>query len=368
MKLTAEMSLQRNPSRAAHAEKGGMILFSEQFMRFVSIVSLLVAIALFPQFALAWNETGHMTVALIAYRRLDDAQKQKIAEILRAHPHYKLYLTANVPSAVNADEWAFLRAATWPDFVRPPSAYDRTYKDPSITHFHHGEWHYVTIPFVPERDKAMFSATEPGSSTTKPTTLPMKPEPNILTAFDQCEKQLQSPDTKPEDRAVALCWVIHLIGDVHQPLHAASLYNATYPAGDKGGNSIMIRSEGGVMNLHAFWDDQLGTSDAYSAIDFLARELCADPTCDPTRNPMYQSDTSFSSWADESHEYAGSIAYLNGRLRGALWQKYSDKEITDQEVPALPAGYAANARDLSKQRVTLAGYRLANQLTITFKP
>src|SRR5690242_1454558 len=148
-------------------------------MRFVSIVCVVVALVVFPQFAFAWNETGHMTVALIAYRRLDDAQKQKIAEILRAHPHYKLYLSANVPPGVNEDEWAFLRAATWPDFVRPASSYDRTYKDPTITRFHHGEWHYVTIPFVPEHDKQMFSTTAPAGSATKPTTLPMKPEPNI---------------------------------------------------------------------------------------------------------------------------------------------------------------------------------------------
>jgi hypothetical protein len=337
-------------------------------MRRFVILAVLIGLIFVPRSAFAWNETGHMTVALIAYRRLDDAQKRQIAEILRAHPHYKLYLTANVPADVNEDEWAFLRASTWPDFIRPASSTDRTYKDPSITRFHHGDWHYVTIPVVPEREKQFFSATAPSTgATTKPATLPMKPEPNILTAFDQQMKLLTAADTSPQDRAVALCWVIHLIGDVHQPLHAASLFTSTFPTGDKGGNDLAIRADGGVVKLHSYWDEQLGTSDAYSAIDFLARTLTADPTCDPTRNPMYQRDTTFNSWADESHEFASSIAYLNGRLRGALWQKYYGKEISEAEVPALPPGYSANARDLSKQRVTLAGYRLANQLSDAFK-
>ena len=91
-------------------------------MRFrcILVLSALVACVGFPNAALAWNETGHMTVALIAYRQLSDSQKQKVAEILKAHPHYKLRLNADLPDGVNADEWAFLRAATWPDRNRPP--------------------------------------------------------------------------------------------------------------------------------------------------------------------------------------------------------------------------------------------------------
>ena len=78
-----------------------------------------VVCALFSGAGAAWNDTGHMTVAEIAYRQLDDAQKQKVADILKQHPHYQLLLHAHVPEGVDADEWAFLKAATWPDFVRP---------------------------------------------------------------------------------------------------------------------------------------------------------------------------------------------------------------------------------------------------------
>src|SRR5256885_1374953 len=97
--------------------------------------------------ASAWNDTGHMTVALIAYRQLNDQQRQRVADILRKHPHYELYLSARRPPAASEDEWAFLRGATWSDFVRParpgrgaasaPSAEVELFKGPEITRFDH---------------------------------------------------------------------------------------------------------------------------------------------------------------------------------------------------------------------------------------
>ena len=69
--------------------------------------------------ALAWNQTGHMTVALIAWRELSDSQKQQASELLKAHPHYTKLLLEHKPDNVNESEWAFIRAAVWPDMVRP---------------------------------------------------------------------------------------------------------------------------------------------------------------------------------------------------------------------------------------------------------
>src|SRR3569623_3145228 len=63
----------------------------------------------------AWNHTGHMTVALIAYRRLPERERQALVQLLQSHPHYRRYLAAEKPPEARADEWSFLRAATWPD-------------------------------------------------------------------------------------------------------------------------------------------------------------------------------------------------------------------------------------------------------------
>ena len=83
-----------------------------------AILTLLSA----PGKAVAWNNTGHMTVALIAYRELTDGQKLAIAKVLKEHPHYEEFLAADRPAKVSENEWAFLRAATWPDWVRPESS------------------------------------------------------------------------------------------------------------------------------------------------------------------------------------------------------------------------------------------------------
>ena len=316
-----------------------------------------VAIActlLLPSRLLAWNDTGHMTIALIAYRQLNDAQRQKVADILRQHPHYKLFLTANVPEHVNADEWAFMRASTWPDFVRPSRAGTpgELFKGPEITHFHQGPWHYITINWAPPSERDKIDAT----------TLPARQEPNILTALDGAMKQLKSPDTKPDDRAVALAWLEHLCGDVQQPLHACSMVSFQYPNGDKGGNDEAVRAGGNVMRLHAVWDDALGNSDSYVALDFLANLITEDPRLSPQKLTELQADRTFDSWAEESYQYAIAFAYLNGRLRTAPMAAYDRKELTYEQVPNLPPSYMENAHALAQRRVALGGYRLAEQI------
>jgi hypothetical protein len=331
-----------------------------------------------PSRALAWNDTGHMTVALIAYRQLDDATRQKVSTILKAHPHYKLYLIENKPEGVSEDEWAFMRASTWSDFIRParPGSEYELFKGPEITKFHQPYWHYITIPFVPPMERKNLSnaaapaspaspaAAQPTTATSHPSfTLPLKPaEPNALTAMNDNSKILGTADAKVEDRAVALAWLEHLIGDIHQPLHAASLFSSLYPAGDKGGNSQAIKVDGWVMNLHSFWDGILGNSDGYGAIAFVADEITNDPQLSKDKLPELAKDTSFDSWITESNQYAGSMAYLNGRLRTASQDAWQAKQITIEEVPSLPPSYAINAHDLAKRRAALAGYRMAEEI------
>jgi hypothetical protein len=166
---------------------------------------------------------------------------------------------------------------------------------------------------------------------------------------------------------VALCWLEHLIGDVHQPLHAVTMYSSDYPTGDQGGNLIDVRANGNVTRLHAFWDDSLGTTDSYVEIEFLADNILAQPQCDPMRMPEYKSDTTFASWAEESHQYAIGVAYLNGRLRGLPEVPNATTRPAADEVPMLPESYMLTARELAERRVALAGFRLADQIKALLK-
>ena len=217
---------------------------------------LLVACIVLPgERIFAWNNTGHMTVVLIAYRKLTDGQRQQLGVILKAHPHYKSFLLVGKPPNVDDGEWAFLKAAMWPDFVRPDKAGK---KSEDITKYNHGTWHYIDMPFVVPRDKDHFD------------TLSLKPgDTNILTVLPDCVAKLTRSDSSAEDRAVNLCWIEHLIGDLHQPLHCIGVYSDHYPQGDAGGTKFVVRPRNMPVNFHYYWDDLLGTSESYTAIDFL---------------------------------------------------------------------------------------------------
>jgi hypothetical protein len=322
------------------------------------VVAVVVLIGFAPRAAQAWNETGHMTVAAVAWRQLDEAKRRQVGELLKQHPHYDRFLAARVPEGVDVNEWAFMRAAVWPDWVRPArpgSADAEVFKGPEITSYHRGDWHYIDKPWVVPQDAGKVDpATRPAA------TRPIRE--NVLTALHANAKILADAGDKPADRAIALCWVMHLVGDVHQPLHAISLYSHEYPDGDRGGNADVVRGDGNVIRVHSYWDGILGSSDAYDAVEFLAEGILTDPQLARPRLHELAERPAFAQWADESYRWAIALAYLNGRLRTAPADAYFDKRINDADVPSVPHSYYANARDLSRRRIALAGHRLAEQI------
>jgi hypothetical protein len=310
----------------------------------IAVLGVMVCLQSVPVFA--WNETGHMTVALIAYRRLTDNQKKQFGEILKSHPHYQLFLTEGKPADVDEGEWAFLKAATWPDFVRPYAN-----KPDTITKYHNGPWHYVDVPFVLPKDKDAIDISQLKTN-----------DPSLVTALPDCMAKLGRADSSAEEKAISLCWVLHLVGDVHQPLHCAALYTDEYKLGDMGGNALAIRTRGTPMRLHGYWDDLLGTGNTYVAIDQTAVTITSSSVHDPEKMAEFKKHTTLASWVAESHDYAVALAYLNGSLKFANWRAFENHEIQKDDIPELPPGYEANARDLACRRVALAGYRLADLL------
>ena len=306
-----------------------------------------------------------MTVASIAWRQLDATQRRQIADLLKHHPHYEKYLVDQVPAGVDRDEWAFMKAAVWSDWVRParPGSEAELYKGPEITKFHRAYWHYVDKPWVTPADRKLVDpATRPAA-----TQAATRPVENVLTALDANEKILANPAAAPADRAVALSWIMHLVGDIHQPLHAISMYTAAYPDGDRGGNEIVIRDNDNVLRLHSYWDAALGTSDAPEVVAFLAQDILDDSRLQRARLLELAERPAFAQWSDESHRLAIALAYLNGRLRFASSRDHNDKLITDADVPPVPHSYYANTRDLSRRRIALAAYRLSEQI-VTLLP
>jgi S1/P1 Nuclease len=311
----------------------------------VSLITSLVILTLtvLPLPASAWNIPGHMLSAAIVYQVLRQESPQSIEKakaLLEKHPWYANQWHTRLQDAPAADRdmMLFIQAARWADDIRTR---DKAQNRPP--------WHYVNLPFKPEGQPATVQTREP--------------EPvNILTALAENESVVKT-DNDAERRAIALAWVFHLVGDIHQPLHTAQLFTVEYPKGDRGGNEICVRvtQAGQPMDLHRFWDGVITSS---SNLTRLRNEATA------LRHPQeFQrgqltelGNTNFESWANESYEIATKIAYRNGGLHGS--PRGGNKDCRDfQTAPLLPVGYVVSASRIADRRIMLAGYRLADLLT-----
>jgi hypothetical protein len=348
-------------SRAADAPGHGPKR-KEIFMRkALLILGVLAAWHLTPGRAPAWHDNGHMTIARIAYLGLDDGQKAQVARILKAHPHYAIFLSQDRPQDVPEIEWAFMRAATWADWVRPPWR-EGAPRTPEVMErvrkYHRGVWHYINLPFVP-----------PGSKVEAPKNLPAPDwdrygEPgNVLAALKKSMTILRAADMPDDAKAIYLCWLLHLAGDLHQPLHAAALVSEDYPEGDMGGNLFLVAPKEGApaVNLHFYWDALLFNPESgYKDVEALSNSLMRDPKLQRDRLPELKANE-FKDWAAESAQLARDVVYRGGKLAGVPRPK--DKaELAKIQAPVLPEGYAQTANAVARRRMALAGYRIADKL------
>jgi hypothetical protein len=295
-------------------------------------------LALAPGAAPAWNRPGHMVSAAIAYQVLkaDDPQTIRKAALLREHPYYERSWARRLEGVAPEDRdlVLFMEAARWPDDARNDEK------------FHHGEWHYVNLPFKPEGQPDRVR--------------PAGPDPtNILWAFPRQLSAVKDDSAPAADRAVALAWVFHLVGDVHQPLHAATLFTTDFPEGDRGATRFYIRAreDKQVINLHQLWDDLVFGSNNPREVKNRATELRLRPEF--ARDRLKElAEPAFDKWAAESFRLGKEVAYLNGELAGS-----PDRG----DAPVLPAGYTKKAQAVAERRVVLAGYRLAELLKKSFE-
>src|SRR5262249_12519531 len=126
---------------------------------------------------------------------------------------FKQDLTNGMPvgaSPAERDRYIFLQAATWPDIIRDEA-------HPLHGEVHKGEWHYINYPFVPPGD-SIATPMDP-----VPTPLGMDPK-DVVSAIRQCARDVKTPALSKRIRAARLCFLLHTVGDIHQPLHAAAMF------------------------------------------------------------------------------------------------------------------------------------------------
>ncbi len=297
--------------------------------------ALLLALASRP--ALAWNSIGHMSVAWVAYQKLTPTEKARAAALLQLNPYYKQWLTYIPAGTSDADRdmYVFMMAATWPDEIKamgshyvgtdtPPRAELASLNDGYTDHGAHKYWHFVNTPLGGDAaDSAPLSV------------------PTAIQKIAAFRAALASNIPDPI-KSYDLVWLIHLVGDVHQPLHCSTRVSAANPKGDQGGNLVVVA--GPSKELHAFWDGALGEGDTKN---FMTAVKVASTL--PAADPLLASDDKEDDWAAESFTLAKSAVYVDpvGAGLGPF---------------TLSAAYTANTEQIARQRVALAGARLANLL------
>ena len=290
----------------------------------------------------AWNDRGHMSVAYLAYRKLRPATRDRVNTLLRLNPKYSDWMASvakQMPGAGPDDQdmMIFMLASTWADEIKRDPAYrpDGSHSGNSPAGspgpgentgyadlLMHKYWHFIDRPFA-----------------TDGTPLPAIPTPNVAERIALFRQVLASP-AGDELKSYDLTWLLHLVGDVHQPLHAATRVTGAHPEGDAGGNLVKLACAN--CELHFFWDDLLGTASDLKSVMEGARQLA------PAKAAL-AAKSDEKDWVAESFRAAERIVYAPpvGPGNGPFH---------------LTLAYQKKAQKLATERVALAGQRLANLL------
>ena len=249
--------------------------------------------------AAAWSAEGHRIVAHIADAGLTPAARAEVERLL----------------AGEADP-TLAGIATWADELRDT--------DPDGLGKRSAKWHYINFDgrcgFEPPRD--------------------CKGNNCIVTQTNLLYQVLANPDRDPADRAKALKFVVHFVGDLHQPMHAS-------PRDDKGGNDYQISLGGEGTNLHRIWDGTILERRDLAAADYAEALLDAPLPPDPTLS----SDRPVLEWALESCRLVEA-----GRIYPPEGEHVVDAAFLDERLP------------LAEQRLREAGLRLAELLNHALAP
>lgn len=247
----------------------------------------------------SWNALGHRLVAQIAYDNINDETKRLFNKYNRVlNRNHKAY------GLVNSSVWMDKLYSSEFSYLKP--------------------MHYIDIPFTNDNSP-----------------LPMYNSKNAVYAVRKASNVLLNPNSSPMEKAIATRMIWHIVGDIHQPLHAATRITNQFPSGDRGGNLVKLKKNPVARNLHAYWDRGggfLSQQQKYTQRDVkqMAKKIENRWPChldSMNLNPM--------NWASESHTIAINQVY--GKFLGEE-TGYTYQQMTQR---------------ISERQIALAGCRLA---------
>ncbi len=247
----------------------------------IALLGLCTLLSL-PRGAAAWGPTGHRVVARIAEHHMAPETARAVEELIGPD--------------------SLVRVSTWADEIKSDPSWRRA-----------SPWHYVNVP--------------PGGSLD---TAKRSEKGDLLEAMDRFSAVLRDRQADPADRATALRFLVHLVGDAHQPLHSGY-------AEDRGGNDVLVTWFGDPTNLHSVWDSKLIDHEELSFSELA--EMIDHPT--PKQVADWQAST-FRDWFEESRALLGDVYDLGDRRLG--WD------------------YAYQKTPIVERRLLQGGVRLAHLL------
>ena len=277
-----------------------------------------LALCLVAPLSHAWNAAGHRLSAMIAWQQLSPGTQERLSRILSEHPDHTRWFEK---AKAAGDQFIFAEASTWPDDIRndPRFQNDSETKPaiPGLTdNARHKKWHYVDL----NKDGTVRDGL-------------------IDQQIDRLSKVLRST-AKTEQIFYALPWLLHLVADIHQPLHVGQ-------HGDEGGNQFEIENPFNrrlpFTSLHAYWDDLPGPP-------WLRGKRLEQKTNWLIERYSAPTQANVRAWRDESHRLL-SLAYP--KAEGGI-------------LPLVTEDFHRQAQEIANQQVVNAGYRLGRLLENIF--
>ncbi len=282
------------------------IMFIQHQLKKYILILFALFFVLSQNTAWCWNRTNHLIIAQIAVDQLNDDEKNKLQTALAKSEYF--------PETNN-----YLHAAFFPDEIKNKNR-------------RWNKWHYINSAYSPDGTKTKRAKS-----------------PNVVSALKMISRKLKDDDLDPKQKALLLSFLMHLTGDIHQPMHCINRFTKDFRLGDNGGNLFLLPLYQ-TPNLHALWDDALGLrrnfySDgrlSFEKIKVIAHQL--EQRYPKTSFKKQLKKQSPKSWAKESYEIAKNFAY----------------QTPFNQKPA--KNYINEGQDIAAKQLVLAGYRLSDAL------
>jgi hypothetical protein len=309
--------------------------------------------------ARAWDHPGHMTTAAIAFSEIAKARPElveKLGLLFLAHPDPAPFWVA--AGEAKGDERArrmFIECARWAD--------DSKFTANDRLTWHSARW-AILADDAPDEAKAAVAARNG------------RPVGQAIEALNLNFAMLSNHESTPAERALGLCWMLHIVGDIHQPMHVSDLYSREFPTGNAAATLSYVDDPGGktTIPLHVLWDSNILRSPTLKEVDSAARKYTKRhprSSFPELKEHAVGGPDFFREWAKESHAVAVDWAYDIETVSDASDQDTETlvKNMVQfilngispvEEAPEVPSEYWSRLKKMAERRITLAGYRIAD--------